>query len=210
MDGELELGKTRWLRNWKIPNGLFCAVFCTGLTVSQILTVLFENETSFLNIYRVLTYKSMKMMLNYTRKGLIFDSFLIKIQSRIEVHAWKSNLFGLWFGTLYFFICMPTSKTAISTSLGYLDFDWGQFQATGNWPKIAEKCNSAMQNLCNWQIVQAGFTQKVAFATDRKALANNVLPRQEQLENCLHLQQHNSWLFAICQQSRHFKQKTFH
>ena len=94
MDGELELGKTRWLRNWKIPNGLFCAVFCTGLTVSQILTVLFENETSFLNIYRVLTYKSMKMMLNYTRKGLIFE-FLDKNSIKNKGTCMKKSF--IWF-----------------------------------------------------------------------------------------------------------------
>ena len=69
-----------------------------------------------------------------------------------------------------------------------------------------------MQNLYNWQIVPAGFHTKSACClchTDRKDLENIALSRQEQLENCLHLQHHNSWLFAICQQSSHSKKTHF-
>ena len=77
--------------NLEKPNGYVTekspAHFCKDVTVSQILTVLFEKKISFLTIYRVSNHKPTKIMLNYHWKGLIFDSFLIKIQSRIEVHV---------------------------------------------------------------------------------------------------------------------------
>ena len=61
----------------------------------------------------------------------------------------------------YLLLHMPTSKTAIWTNSD-LDFDLDQFQATGNWPRIAKKWNSVMQNLCNWQIVPAEFNTNSA------------------------------------------------
>ena len=61
-----------------------------------------------------------------------------------------------------------------------------------------------------WISASKFFFQYWNILTERLLLDNIDFSRQEQLEYSLHHQLHNSWLFTICQQSRHSKQKTLH